>query len=144
MEVEINDKRRKLIEEARTWLGTPFKHQGRVKGKACDCIGLIVKTTQVVLNHPYHKHEVVYKKIPIVSELLKGCYKWMEPINLDEALPGDVVLLKYENEPTHFGFITDKGIIHSEAKSFRKVVEHGLDKIWKDRIVKVFRIPGVD
>ncbi len=30
-----------IVSEARSWLGTPFKHQGRVKGVGCDCIGLI-------------------------------------------------------------------------------------------------------
>ncbi|MBL0320066.1 MAG: hypothetical protein IPP74_12385 [Alphaproteobacteria bacterium] len=32
----------KIISQARTWLGTPFHHQARLKGKGCDCLGLIV------------------------------------------------------------------------------------------------------
>jgi hypothetical protein len=30
-----------VVREAREWLNTPFKHQGALKGVACDCIGLI-------------------------------------------------------------------------------------------------------
>jgi hypothetical protein len=30
-----------VVTEARTWLSTPFVHQGWTKGVACDCIGLI-------------------------------------------------------------------------------------------------------
>jgi NlpC/P60 family putative phage cell wall peptidase len=26
---------------ARTWIGTPYRHQGSVKGVGCDCLGLI-------------------------------------------------------------------------------------------------------
>ena len=31
-----------MVTQARTWLGTPFHHQARLKGKGCDCLGLIV------------------------------------------------------------------------------------------------------
>ena len=30
-----------LIEEAKTWEGTKFQHQARLKGVAVDCVGLI-------------------------------------------------------------------------------------------------------
>lgn len=26
---------------ARTWIGTPYRHQGAVKGVGCDCLGLV-------------------------------------------------------------------------------------------------------
>ena len=26
---------------AETWIGTPYRHQGAVKGVGCDCLGLI-------------------------------------------------------------------------------------------------------
>jgi NlpC/P60 family putative phage cell wall peptidase len=26
---------------ARTWIGTPYRHQGSVKGVGCDCLGLV-------------------------------------------------------------------------------------------------------
>ena len=26
---------------ARAWIGTPYRHQGAVKGVGCDCLGLI-------------------------------------------------------------------------------------------------------
>ena len=31
-----------IVTQARTWIGTPFHHQARLKGKGCDCLGLIV------------------------------------------------------------------------------------------------------
>ena len=30
-----------IIAEARTWIGTPWKHQGCAKGRAADCLGLV-------------------------------------------------------------------------------------------------------
>jgi cell wall-associated NlpC family hydrolase len=34
--------RAEIIAEARTWLKTPWRHQGRLKGIGCDCVGHIV------------------------------------------------------------------------------------------------------
>ncbi len=139
----MNEVRQRIVTEARTWLGTPFQHQGRVKGKACDCVGLIIQTLQVVINHPY-KDDVTYGRKPDVQTLLREVKRYLIPISLEESLPGDIVLLYFEKDPSHFGFITDKGIIHGYAKGPRKVVEHGLSEDWKNRIVGVFKIPGID
>ena len=35
-----------ICQQARTWLGTPFKHQGRVKGVGVDCLGLLIGVAQ--------------------------------------------------------------------------------------------------
>jgi cell wall-associated NlpC family hydrolase len=31
-----------IVAAARSWLGTPWRHQGRLKGIAVDCGGLII------------------------------------------------------------------------------------------------------
>lgn len=33
--------RQTIIAEARSWIGTPFRHQGRRKGQGVDCLGLL-------------------------------------------------------------------------------------------------------
>ena len=30
-----------IVAAARSWLGTPYRHQMSLKGEGCDCIGLI-------------------------------------------------------------------------------------------------------
>jgi NlpC/P60 family putative phage cell wall peptidase len=30
-----------VIAEARTWIGTPYRHQASLKGVGCDCLGLV-------------------------------------------------------------------------------------------------------
>ena len=38
----MTDQRRAaVVEEARSWLGTPYHHMGRVKGVGCDCLTLL-------------------------------------------------------------------------------------------------------
>ena len=29
-----------IVAEARSWIGTPYRHQGSLKGAGCDCLGL--------------------------------------------------------------------------------------------------------
>lgn len=31
-----------ILAEARTWIGTPYRHQSRFKGIGCDCLGLVI------------------------------------------------------------------------------------------------------
>ena len=38
----MSNKIQTMIDEAREWIGTPFVHQGRTKGQACDCLGLVI------------------------------------------------------------------------------------------------------
>ncbi len=30
-----------IVAAARGWLGTPYRHQGALKGVGCDCLGLL-------------------------------------------------------------------------------------------------------
>ncbi len=30
-----------IVAAARGWIGTPYRHQGQVKGVGCDCLGLV-------------------------------------------------------------------------------------------------------
>lgn len=32
----------RVVTEAMSWIGTPYRHQGRRKGVGCDCIGLVL------------------------------------------------------------------------------------------------------
>ncbi len=33
--------RARVVEEARAWIGTPYRHQAATKGAGCDCLGLL-------------------------------------------------------------------------------------------------------
>ena len=39
--VSANVTRAAIVAEARSWIGTPYRHQGSLKGAGCDCLGLI-------------------------------------------------------------------------------------------------------
>ena len=33
--------RERVLDEARRWIGTPYRHQGTRLGVGCDCLGLV-------------------------------------------------------------------------------------------------------
>lgn len=37
-----------IVDEARSWVGTPFRHQARIKGLGVDCVGLLVGVGEVL------------------------------------------------------------------------------------------------
>jgi NlpC/P60 family putative phage cell wall peptidase len=150
-----------IVTQARTWIGTPFHHQARLKGKGCDCLGLIVGVVDELGLKDKHGQplagydEVTYSKEPDGAYLTEKLTALLDEVPIAEAQAGDLALFKVRENPQHMAFLTDYpcagvggaasanenftlGMVHSYAPA-RRVVEHRLDDDWKQRIVKVFR-----
>lgn len=137
-----------IVAQARTWLGTPFHHQARLKGKGCDCLGLVVgvvdelglKDANGVKLAAYD--EVSYSKEPNGAYLTEKLTGLLLEIPIEDASAGDLALFKVRENPQHLAILSDYegmlGMIHCFAPA-RKVVEHRLDDDWKLRLLKVFR-----
>ena len=135
--------RAELVTEARTWLGTPFHHQGRIKNVAADCAGVIEGIAK-------HFGFVVHGQIPINysaqpdGEMMRKILgETMEEINPTDILPGDVLLFAFDLDPQHVAVVTDFGILHSYAQ-VRKCIETSLDDTWKKRIRGAYRFRGIE
>jgi NlpC/P60 family putative phage cell wall peptidase len=137
-----------IVAQARTWLGTPFHHQARLKGKGCDCLGLIVGVVdELGLKDTYGRllssyDEITYPKEPDGAYLIEKLTDILLEVPIADARAGDLALFKVRENPQHLAILTDYegtlGMIHSFAPS-RRVVEHRLDEDWKSRLLKVFR-----
>jgi len=137
-----------IVLQARTWLGTPFHHQARLKGKGCDCLGLIVGVVdELGLTDSEGKplagyDEINYSKEPDGAYLTQRLTGLLTEVPAAEARAGDVALFSMGKNPQHLAILSDYegtlGMIHCYAQA-RRVVEHRLDKEWNNRLVKVFR-----
>lgn len=137
-----------IVAQARSWIGTPFHHQARLKKVGCDCLGLIVgvvdelelKDKNGVQLAAYD--EVTYSKEPDGDYLIQKLVDVLAEIPPEEMRAGDLALFKVRENPQHLAILTDYegglGMIHSFAPA-RRVVEHRLDDDWRARLVKVFR-----
>jgi NlpC/P60 family putative phage cell wall peptidase len=137
-----------IVTQARTWLGTPFHHQARLKGKGCDCLGLVVGVVDELgledangMKLAAHD-EITYSRQPDGAYLTEKLTGLLAEIPASEARAGDLALFKVRENPQHLAILTDYegtlGMIHCFAPA-RKVVEHRLDDDWKSRMIKAFR-----
>jgi NlpC/P60 family putative phage cell wall peptidase len=129
----------KVINEARGWIGTPWRAGQRKRGVSCDCVGFVVG---VFVNLGLELNIENYSQTPTETSLREAFLKYCEEVPLDEVQVGDVLIFKlyHEGNPTHVGFYSgDNNFIHADGRStIRKVVEVPLG-YWKNRIVTAFR-----
>lgn len=137
-----------IVDAARRWLGTPYRHQASVRGAGTDCLGLIRGVWRDVLG-------AEPETVPAYSR------DWSEPQGEERmwaaarrhlrALPpgeyalGDVILFRMRagSVAKHVGIISATGsapkFIH--AYSGHGVVESPLSTPWARRIVARFEYP---
>ncbi len=139
--------REQVIVEARTWLGTPFRHQGRLKGHGVDCIGFpwgVAKDLNLLqdidLDSPKVKPYLGYGKAPAPSKFLGALEEHLVRIEFADVLIADIILFRGKLYPNHLAIVTDFGIIHSSAER-GKVVEHCVDAKLKLKRLFAFRFP---
>jgi cell wall-associated NlpC family hydrolase len=143
--------RAQIAAEARTWLGTRWQHQARLKGVATDCIGLVAGVAHA-LRLPGSDEWMVdqrfrsYGRTPDPELLLAGCAEFMDPIPVAAATLGDVLVMRAANveQPTHFAIVSGVDptyIIHSRLA--RKVSENRLDATLAALVLYAFRFRGV-
>jgi NlpC/P60 family putative phage cell wall peptidase len=133
--------RQQVIDQARTWLGTPYRHQGRLKGVAVDCVGLLVGVA-TELGVPA-TDMTGYTRRPD-GQLVPNLYAQTEPVQPGQQQPGDIVVFHWRNDPVHLAILTGpNSIIHAFAIN-RKVCEHSMDERWLRQISAFRKIPGVE
>jgi hypothetical protein len=118
----MSDPRRQIvIEEAKTWLDTPFVMNACLKGAGVDCGQFLIaclkaadlKVPEQVFKFSldWHLHAREEKYLKIVESV---CERTVEP------LPGDIVLYRIGRVYAHSGLITEWPlIIHSDWKSHK-------------------------
>jgi cell wall-associated NlpC family hydrolase len=137
-------RRTDIIAYARTLVGTPFQHQGRLPGVGLDCVGLLVAVARR-FELTFHDH-TGYSKYPDAQSFLRELSSGLIPIDAKEALPGDVLTfwVRHPSKPQHAALASDRGMIHA-YHSFRPVgvVEEPVSRFWRVRATQCFRFPGL-
>jgi len=141
-----------VVKEARRWVGTPWRHEGRTIRKGVDCAGLIICTAANL--DLVHVTITGYSLYPDGHTMEDYCRAHLIHVPLlTEMQYGDVVILGDLQWPHHLAIIGDKGypfsIIHAHnnptaKKNKKKVVEHRLDSKWMSKVKSCYRYPGVE
>jgi NlpC/P60 family putative phage cell wall peptidase len=101
-------RRKAVIAEAETWLGTPYHHMARVKGVGCDCLTLLAAvyySAEVIpaIDIPYYPPDWHLHRT--AERYLDGLLCYAHEIEAPE--PGDVALFKFGRCFSHSAIVTD-------------------------------------
>jgi len=130
-----------VVAAAREWLGTPFHHQGRLKGVGVDCVGVVIGVAKELGISDFDVDG--YGHRPDSREMERLARKLLAEVPADAVRLGDVLLIEVDSQPQHLAFVTPAGMLHAYAP-LRCVVEHRIDASWRARIIAAFSLPGVE
>lgn len=130
-----------MVAEARKWLGTPYQHQGRLRGVAVDCVGLVIGVARG-LGLADGWRDQPYRKFPDEAYVRAVLDAHLEPSGATPA-PGDVALLRWRRTANHIAIAGNADTIIHAYYLPSKVVEHRIDEDWCERIVALYRFRGL-
>lgn len=147
--------RQEIQDSARSYIGTPWRHQGRDRYMGVDCAGLVqCVAIDMKVPNPGPQDYTNYERQTDGRELMHILTHWMIKKPVEAAKPGDVILMKHITArwAIHCGVLTDlgrqgMGLVHSygaPGMPSAKVVEQGWTEDWRKRAVAAFEFPGVD
>lgn len=126
-----------IVRIARTYVGTPWVHQGRLKGKSIDCLGLLVCVARE-FGAKVKKDRTDYDNRKIDTKAMRNTLEfYMDTKPVEKAEPGDILLFALNGSPQHLAIKTDRGMIHANMRT-RWVREDSMDKFIKKDIVACF------
>jgi NlpC/P60 family putative phage cell wall peptidase len=141
-----------IVAEARSWIGTPYCHQGSLKGVGCDCLGLVRGVWRAVLGEeperapPYSRD---WAEASGAETLARAARTHLIEIALDEFASGDVLLFRYRAHypAKHAAIVTgceaDATATMVHAHDGAAVAEVAIAPWWRRRLAYAFRFPGV-
>ncbi|MEF2073837.1 NlpC/P60 family protein [Consotaella aegiceratis] len=137
--------RRRALSIARTFCGTPYRHQGSRKGVGCDCLGLIRGVWRELYGQEAEApgaYSADWAETGGRDRLLEAARRHLRPLETAEAQPGDVLLFRWRRvaPAKHCGIIDDGGRLF-HAYEGAAVVSSVLTPGWSRRIAGAFSFP---
>lgn len=135
-----------IVQEALSWLDTPYHHQAACKGVGVDCaylvgavaeaVGAISKFKVAPYSIEWHWHSREEKMLDII-EAFGARLKSGPP------MPGDILAFQYGRCCSHLGImLPDKQFIHAHIKAGRVVV-NSLEGEFLERLRCIYKFPNL-
>ncbi|WP_047307574.1 peptidase P60 [Rhodopseudomonas palustris] len=136
-----------IVAEARSWIGTRYRHQASVKGVGCDCLGLVRGVWRACLGD---EPEAPPPYAPDWAEaggdetLAAAALRHLAPVPCDVFDRGDVLLFRWRD-----GCVAKHAAIASSpttmihAHDGAAVCEVAITPWWRRRLAYAFTFPGI-
>jgi cell wall-associated NlpC family hydrolase len=139
-----------IVEIARSWLGTPVKHQGRVKHHGVDCAGLVImvgiEARVLTLTDDQIKRLCRYRKVGRATKITDALT--FHATKVDDPRPGDIAHMTWGSASAyHLGIISEYAgaatVVHAN-RMYGSVVEERVPMRNRIEIVGTYRYRGVN
>ncbi len=134
-----------VIAEARSWIGTPYRHQASVKGVGCDCLGLLRGVWRGVMGA---EPELPPPYCPDWAEagadtLVQAARRHLVEIDPSDVMAGDVLLFRWRDDlpAKHCAIATSQSMM-VHAHDGACVAEVAFRPWWRRHLAYAFRFPG--
>lgn len=137
-----------IVAEARSWIGTAYRHQDSAKSIGCDCLGLVrgvwreVYGSDPELPPPYTGD---WAEMTGEETLLNAASRHMEKREGGGWQPGDVLIFRWRPHlpAKHCGIVTERDRMVHAYQSAGRVAEGWLAPSWRAKIAGVFIFPPI-
>lgn len=140
------DLSRRVVEAARSWIGTPYHHQMAVKGAGCDCLGLVRGVYAEIYGRPSDEpvpYSRDWAEATGTETLIAAAERHLEARSSKAGIcPGDVLIFRMKRGAMakHAAILaTPDTMIHAFENN--AVCEVPLTLHWRARVAAVFRFP---
>lgn len=134
-----------ILTEAREWIGSPYVHQGSLRGVGADCLGLIRGVWREVVGdepEPMPAYAADWWVAPqnMLTAMFERHFTETDP---SDRQASDILTFALRGGPVkHCAIITPDTMIH--VRMNRSVREEPLTEVWQRLIVSAYRWPGVE
>lgn len=140
--------REDIVAEARSWIGTPYRHQASLKGVGCDCLGLVRGVWRAMMGHEPERappYAPDWAEASRGEPLAEAALRHLDAIACDQAAEGDVLLFRWRDglAAKHLAIVAAPDLM-VHAHDGACVAEVALAPWWRRRIAYAFRFPGVN
>jgi NlpC/P60 family putative phage cell wall peptidase len=136
------DLQQRVVDEARSWIGTPYRHQASIKSVACDCLGLVRGVWRGLYGcepEALKPYSADWAEAGGADALLEAARRHFIQKPIADMTGGDVILLRWKpgHSVKHLGIlVSDQAFIH--AYEGHAVMISALVPQWRGRIAGVF------
>lgn len=136
-----------LVEAARRWIGTPYRHQASLRGAGCDCLGLVRGLWREFYGdepEPVPPYAPDWAEASGREEMIAAGARHLVTVPIAAIRPGDVILFRWRPDlpAKHAGvLVAPARFVH--AYEGAAVVESPLGPWWRRHLAVAFAFPGL-
>jgi NlpC/P60 family putative phage cell wall peptidase len=138
----------RVVREALSWTGTPYRHQASRKGVGCDCLGLVRGVWRALYGHEPEQPQTYapdWAEAGGAEPLLEGARRHFHEKPLASAAPGDLLIFRWRPHlaAKHTGImVCEWSFIHA-YEGGGAVIVSALVPQWRRRIAAAFAFPDL-